>query len=158
MANINENIDENKKAEIRFGIDKTAPVVIPIDIEDNGQYAVDVKSAAIAISDNLVLDEVKIMIDDKECEYVVEGDNYIFDIPSGKERQDILIMAQDAAGNTTYCNVEGVLVTTNIFVRWYQNKPLFAVTVAAGIAGVVVVTGFGVAHGSGSIRIKRRKR
>ncbi len=157
-GNINENIDENKKAEIRFGIDKTAPVVIPIDIEDNGQYAVDVKSAAIAISDNLVLDEVKIMIDDKECEYVVEGDNYIFDIPSGKERQDILIMAQDAAGNTTYCNVEGVLVTTNIFVRWYQNKPLFAVTVAAGIAGVVVVTGFGVAHGSGSIRIKRRKR
>lgn len=157
-GNINENIDEDKKAEIRFGIDKTAPVVIPIDIEDNGQYAVDVKSATIAISDNLVLEEVKIIIDNEECEYEVDGDNYIFDIPSGKERKDIIISAQDAAGNTTFYNVEGILVTTNVFVRWYQNKPLFTLTVAAGALSLVVVTGLSVAHGSGSIRIKRKKR
>ncbi len=118
----------------------------------------DVKSAAIAISDNLVLDEVKILIDNEECEYVVDGDNYIFDIPSGKERKDIMIAAQDAAGNTTFCTVEGVLVTTNVFVRWYQNKPLFAVTVAAGAVVVVAAAGISVAHGSSSIRIKRKKR
>ncbi len=38
-GNINENIDEDKKAEIRFGIDKTAPVVIPIDIEQSGDMS-----------------------------------------------------------------------------------------------------------------------
>ena len=44
-GNVNENIDEAKKAEISFGIDKTAPVIVPIDLENGEQYPVDSKVA-----------------------------------------------------------------------------------------------------------------
>lgn len=32
-GSVNENIDETKAAEISFGIDKTNPVIVPIDLE-----------------------------------------------------------------------------------------------------------------------------
>lgn len=64
-GNVNENIDESKEAEISFGVDKTAPVVIPIDVESNAQYPVDTKAANVTVNDNLVLDSVEIYIGDK---------------------------------------------------------------------------------------------
>lgn len=66
-------------------------------------------------------------------------------------------MAVDAAGNKTNYVLNGILVTTNTFIRWYNNKPLFA----GSIAGAAVVTGGGVgaaiALRSGRIKIRRKK-
>ncbi|GGA79649.1 InlB B-repeat-containing protein [Ornithinibacillus halotolerans] len=124
-GNINENIDEAKQAEISFGIDKTSPVIVPIDIEEGKQYAVDVKTATVSVKDNLVLADVKIQVNDEEVEYTVEGDNYIFDINNSNSTQDITITATDAAGNEMTTDVKEVLVTTNLLVRWYNNKPVF---------------------------------
>lgn len=124
-GNINQNTDETKKAEIHFGVDKTAPVVIPIDLEDSKQYAVDVKTATVTVNDNLVLKEVAIYINGKLCEHINDGENYTFDIPSSKDKQQITILATDMAGNTTEHIVSKILVNTNLFVRWYNNKPLF---------------------------------
>ncbi len=135
-GNVNENIDESKKAEISFGVDKTAPIVTPIDIESDTQYPVDVKSAKVAVNDNLVLENVDIYIGDKRCEYEIEAEDYTFDIPSSSQRQDITVAAVDAAGNRTNYVISGVLVTTNVIARWYNNKPLFAGTlVGAAVAG-----------------------
>lgn len=156
-GNINENIAENKEAEISFGIDKTAPVVIPIDIESDAQYAVDTKSATVAVNDNLVLETVEVYIGDAKCEYAVEGENYTFSVPNATSRQDITIAATDAAGNRTNYVISGVLVTTNAFIRWYNNTPLFVGT----IAGVAVVSGGGVglvfALRGGRLKVRRRK-
>ncbi|MFS0675166.1 InlB B-repeat-containing protein [Ornithinibacillus sp. 179-J 7C1 HS] len=124
-GNINENIDETKRAEISFGIDKTNPVIAPIDIEDDKQYPVDVKTATISIKDNLVLDQVKINLNDEEVDFIVDGDNYSFEIPNSNSTQDVVIVATDAAGNELTTEVNDILVTTNLFVRWYNNKPLF---------------------------------
>lgn len=44
-------------------------------------------------------------------------------------------MAEDAAGNRQEVTVADFLVSTNFFVRWYNNTPLFIGT----IAGVVVI-------------------
>ena len=157
-GNVNENIDESKEAEISFGIDKTAPVVIPIDVESNAQYPVDTKAANVTVNDNLVLDSVEIYIGDKKCDYTVDGENYQFDIPSNTKKQDVTIMAVDAAGNKTNYVLNGILVTTNRFIRWYNNKPLFA----GSIAGAAVVTGGGVgaaiALRSGRIKIRRKRK
>lgn len=138
-GNINENIDESKKAEIRFGIDKTPPVVIPIDIVSEEQYAEDVKKAMVAVNDNLVLQDVQIYVGENQSEYKAEGENYVFEIPSSSDRQDITITAVDVAGNRTNYVISGVLVTTNAFIRWYNNTPLFA----GSIAGVAVISGAG---------------
>lgn len=156
-GNINENIAESKEAEISFGIDKTAPVVIPIDIESDAQYAVDTKSATVAVNDNLVLENVEVYIGDTKCEYAVDGENYTFSVPNATSRQDITVAATDAAGNRTNYVISGVLVTTNAFIRWYNNKPLFAGT----IAGAAVVSGGGVglafALRSGRLKVRRKK-
>lgn len=157
-GNVNENIDESKEAEISFGVDKTAPVVIPIDVESNAQYPVDTKAANVTVNDNLVLDSVEVYIGDKKCDYTVDGENYQFNIPNNTKKQDVTIMAVDAAGNKTNYVLNGILVTTNTFIRWYNNKPLFV----GSIAGAAVVTGGGVgatiALRSGRIKIRRKRK
>jgi len=148
--NVNENIDETKKAEISFGVDKTPPIVVPIDISSKEQYAADVKVATVTVNDNLVLQNVDIYIGQEKCDYTENGDAYTFHIPGAVSRQDITVAAVDAAGNRTNYVIGGVLVTSNAFVRWYNNTPLFA----GSLAGVAVVSGG--AAGFAGFR-KRRK-
>lgn len=134
-GNVNENIDETKEAEISFGIDKTNPVIVPIDFESGVQYAVDMKTVSVEIKDNLVLEGVKIYLNGEEIEYKVDGETYTFDIPKSNSKQDVKIVAVDAAGNEQPIEVNDFLVNTNIFVRWYNNTPLFV----GSIIGVVVL-------------------
>lgn len=134
-GNVNENIDETKEAEISFGIDKTKPVIVPIDFESGVQYAVEMKAVSVEIKDNLVLEGVKIYLNGKEIEYKVDGETYTFDIPKSNSKQDVKIVAVDAAGNEQPIEINDFLVNTNIFVRWYNNTPLFV----GSIIGVVVL-------------------
>lgn len=156
-GNVNQNINETKQAEISFGIDKTAPVIIPIDVESEAQYAVDVKNATVTVNDNLILENVKIYIDNSECEYAVDGENYTFDIPSGTEKKDITVVAEDAAGNKTNYEISEVLVTTNAFVRWYNNTPLFVGTIATTAGAGAAGAGSVIFHKKWRIKIRRRK-
>lgn len=156
-GNVNENIDESKEAEISFGIDKTAPVVIPIDIESDAQYPVDVKSATVTVNDNLVLSDVEVYIGDEKCEYTADGENYTFQVQSSTERRDITVAATDAAGNRTNYVISKVLVTTNAFVRWYNNKPVFVGSLV-GVAGVGGgCTGLIVGLGRRRSKIRKQK-
>ena len=134
-GNVNENIDETKEAEISFGIDKTKPVIVPIDFESGAQYAVEMKTVSVEIKDNLVLESVKIYLNGKEIEYKVDGETYTFDIPESNSKQDVKIVAVDAAGNEEPIEITEFLVNTNIFVRWYNNTPLFI----GSIIGVIVI-------------------
>ena len=134
-GNINENIDEAKEAEISFGVDKTLPVIIPIDLESNTQYPIEDKTVDLEIKDNLVLQNVTIYIDGEETEYTVNGETYTFTIHESNRPREILIVAVDAAGNEYEMTVTNVLVSTNIFARYFNNKPLFY----GSIGGVAVV-------------------
>lgn len=136
-GNINENIDETKKAEISFGIDKTKPVIVPIDFESNTQYPVELKTVSVEIKDNLVLEDVKVYLNDEEIKYSNQGETYTFDIPEKNEKQNVRIVAVDAAGNELEVLVEDFLVSTNVFVRWFNNTPLFI----GSIAGVAILCG-----------------
>ncbi|WP_019153866.1 InlB B-repeat-containing protein [Robertmurraya massiliosenegalensis] len=137
-GNINENIDEEKEAEISFGIDKTNPVIVPIDIESGEQYPVDRKDVTISIKDNLVLDGASIYLNDKKVDHQENGENFTFNIPSSNEKQNVRIVAVDAAGNELTKEVKDLIVSTNVFVRWYNNTQLFAGSLG-GVGGVAVV-------------------
>lgn len=134
-GNINENIDESKEAEISFGIDKTAPVVVAIDLENGKQYAVESKTANISIKDNLVLDGVTVYLNDQKVDTTVDGENYSFNIASSNSKQSVKIVAVDAAGNEFTLDITDFLVTTNLFYRWYNNTPLFV----GSLVGVGVI-------------------
>lgn len=141
-GNVNENINEKKNAEISFGIDKTNPVIVPADFENGKQYAVELKEVAIEIKDNLVLDSVKIYLNDKEVEYKVAGEIYTFDIPESNKKQSVKIVAIDAAGNEQEIVVGDFLVSTNVFVRWYNNTPLFIGSIVGVAALILVIAAF----------------
>lgn len=136
-GNINENINENKKAEIAFGVDKTAPVIVPIDFDSNLQYAVNSKRVSISVNDNLLLNNVIIYLNNEKIDYVQEGESYSFEIPSMNSKQAVKVVAIDLAGNQSMLEINNFLVSTNLFVRWYNNKTLFIGSIAG--TGLVVV-------------------
>ena len=140
-GNINENDAKNKKAEISFGIDATKPVIMPIDVEESGTYAAATLKASISVADNLLLKNVKILLNGKNVDYVQDGDNYIIDVPESSARQEIYVTAEDAAGNVAEYQIKNLLVTSNAIVRWYNNKPVFGATVGIG-AGLICVIAF----------------
>lgn len=147
-GNVNETVNEAKKAEIEFGVDGTAPVIVPLNIEDGGNYDAEQLAASFSIQDNLVLDNVKVTLNGEAVAYQNSGDTYEFVIPEDTRRQSVVVLAQDAAGNALICEVTELLVSTNGFVRWYNNKPLFAGTLAGTGA---------VAGGAGAFLGLRRK-
>ena len=139
-GNINENIDETKDAQVSFGIDKTTPIINPVDFESNTQYAEDGKTVTIEIKDNLVLDAVQIFLNGEEVEYAVDGETYTFFVPKSNAKQTVRVVGYDAAGNKQEMLIEDFLVTTNLLARWFNNTPLFigsliALAVLAGVGG-----------------------
>ncbi|WP_428909692.1 Ig-like domain repeat protein [Niallia sp. Krafla_26] len=137
-GNVNENIDESKKAEISFGIDKTAPVIVPINLESGEQYPVDSKVASVSINDNLVLEDAKIYLNDKEVEVQNDGETFTFGIGNSNSKQNVKIVAVDAAGNELVEEVSDFLVTTNLIARWYNNTPLFYGSIG-GVGGIALL-------------------
>ena len=141
-GNVNENIDETKAAEISFGIDKTTPVIVPIDFESNEQYDVEMKTVSIEIKDNLVLEDVKIYLNGQEIEYTVDGETYTFNIPESNDKQDVKIVVVDAAGNEQVIEVNGFTVSTNFFVRWFNDTPVFIGSMVGMVALAFGITIF----------------
>ena len=93
------------------------------------------RTVSVEIKDNLVLEGVKIYLNGEEIEYKVDGETYTFDIPKSNSKQDVRIVAVDAAGNEQPIEITDFLVNDNFFVRWYNNTPLFI----GSIIGVVVI-------------------
>ena len=76
---------------------------------------------------------------------------FTFDIPGDSTgAHQVKIVCTDAAGNEQTEEITNFYVTTNLFVRYYNNKPLFF----GSIAAVVVIAGVG--DRSGRRQEKRR--
>lgn len=133
-GNRNDNSDEEKQAAISFGIDKTAPVVAPLNIENNTQYSESKKDAVISIQDNLVLEQVKVYINGKETPVAYNGQNYQFTVSKNMGQQNVEIVATDAAGNETCSRVQNVLVSKNVVAKWVNNTPVFLLSMAVILA------------------------
>lgn len=144
-GNENQNIVESKDAIVSFAIDKTAPLIIPVDFESGTknqptEYDTEMKTVSIEIKDNLSLDDVVIYLNNNNIEYEVDGDTYIIEVPESDEQQEVKVVAKDSAGNEHTVLVEHVLVSTNWVVRWYNNKPVFFGSIAGvlGVAGLII--------------------
>lgn len=152
----NESVKKaGKKLPLEFTVDKTAPTVVVSGVEDGGQYRVSNRSMTVDAKDNLSLKVVSITIDGETKTY---RDEELRDlngviktqINSANKWQNLEITAQDAAGNVLGQKKAGekaqplvmaVLVTPNIVVQYYMNKPVFfgSLGVLAALAAVIVV-------------------
>lgn len=139
-ANLSDNHSKGKKIE--FAVDKTSPSVLISGIEDNGQYRENSREVTIDVEDNIRLTEVKVAINEEETVYsaaqVQELDGKLtMKLGSANYWQEMSVQVFDAAGNEQETETIKFLITPNLFIQFFMNKPLFFGTVAVilGIAG-----------------------
>lgn len=149
-GNIAENTLDTKNVEINFGIDKTAPTATFANVESNEVYPVDFMSVDLLTDDNLLLDNVKVYLDDYETvfkewkakeikELIMKNDKLSFNITGNdKTAHKLKVVSTDAAGNQTEYEVKNFYVTTDLWVRFVNNKPLLIST----IVGIIALAGF----------------
>lgn len=156
-GNASKNDQDTKDTAISFGVDSTLPLINVENLEGKTTYALESMTVKMSIKDNLKLATVIVELDGKEYKMwsgkevetiVQDGGNFTFDISGDSTNaHNLVVYAIDAAGNGVKLSdaelpenaekVENFYVTTNLWVRYYTNKPLFF----GSLAGVIVLAG-----------------
>ncbi len=148
-GNVAENTLDTKNTEVSMGVDRTKPNIIMVNLESDKTYAVENLTVYMTVSDNLLLQSVKLYLDDfnkeykvwegKELEDIIAGNGeFAFDISGGSRRaHNIKVVCCDAAGNERTEEISDFFVTTDMWVRYFNNKPLFF----GSIGGFVLLVG-----------------
>ena len=156
-GNIAENTLDTKKQEIGFGVDKAKPNMVVTNLESDTTYPLENLTVSLSAGDNLLLQSVVVYLDDYSKAYktwtaeeiaaiVADQGEFTFDIPGDSTgAHQVKIVCTDAAGNEQTEEITNFYVTTNLFVRYYNNKPLFF----GSIAAVVVIAGVVIALAAG---------
>ena len=151
---------DTKNVEIQFGIDNELPVINVKNLESKTTYAMESKEVEMTVRDNLKLGQVIVELDGNEyktwsgdeLEQIVQnGGNFTFNIDGNStSAHNIVVYASDAAGNgaktanadkpANVVNIDDFYVTTNKWVQYINNKPLFY----GSIIAVIAVVGLGV--------------
>ena len=60
-------------------------------------------------------------------------------LKGSNKKQILTVQSKDAAGNQAESKPVSFLITSNIFIQWYANKPLFfgSIFITAGAGGFV---------------------
>lgn len=153
-GNVSENFLDTKDAALSFGVDKTAPTVVMQNLESDSTYGVEILDVLFSANDNLLLDSVTVYLDDMStpvrtwnaeeiAQLQAEGADFTFPISGDStEAHTAKFVCRDAAGNETELEVSDFYVTTNLWVRYWNNKGLFFGSIgalAAFAAGLIVL-------------------
>lgn len=154
-----ENTKDNSAGDIRFYIDSTAPQLTSVSgLEERIVNATELE-VSYTVYDTIGLASVQVKVDGEIVDTATEFDdasNYSgkFTIYEKSNEQHVSFVLTDKAGNVTesdaaefavpYTLENDVTVSTNLFVRWFANKPLFFGTIGGG---VVVLGGLGTMFG-----------
>lgn len=133
-ANTSDNNTKGK--QIEFVVDKTSPSILVSGVENDGQYRENSRPVTLDVQDNIRLAEVQVQIDGEETVYtaeeIVEADGKLtLTAGSANHWQEMSVTARDAAGNEETAETIRFLITSNIFVQFFMNKPLFYGTLIA---------------------------
>ena len=141
-GNRNDSASNDKKSELRFGVDKTSPICNPLNIESNGSYKASALETKFSVSDNILIDEVTVELNgiDISDEIKIEGSICSFIINSSEKTQNVKVTVTDQAGNQTESVVENIFVSENLF-RVMTHKTWFKVICGTAILGGAAGTG-----------------
>lgn len=151
----NDVTNRIKEKNIEFTVDKTPPSIVLGGIENGGSYAETVRNLTIDAVDNIYLKNVDIYLNSQRVisfdeDTLSEYHGVVnYEIRETGSAQTVYVAARDAAGNETQTDVITFLISSNAFIRWFYNRPLFfgSIGAAAAITGAVIL-----------VALSRRKR
>ncbi len=135
-GNVAENTLDTKNQEIGFGVDAEKPLLNITNLENHQTYSVEELTVLMTAKDNLILSNLVVFLDGEDVPFVEWTTEEIAEILSGKgeftftvagdskEAHSVKIVAKDAAGNEEIAEIKDFYVTTDVFVRFFNNKPL----------------------------------
>ena len=144
-----ENTVDNSDGDILFYVDSTAPQLTSVSgLEERIVNATELE-VSYTVYDTIGLASVQVKVDGEIVDTATDFDdasNYSgkFTIYEKNSEQHVSFVLTDKAGNVTESDAEGfevpytlekdVTVSTNLFVRWFANKPLFFGGIGGGVA------------------------
>ena len=141
----NESDNRIKDTNIEFVIDKTAPILTIAGVEDDKQYVLEERLVTIHVKDNVELDNMTVTLNsdvEKYENYTAEeivdtGGVVSIHVGSSNSRQYLTVSAVDKAGNENQARIEKFLISSDLFVQFYRNTPLFLGSIAT--VGLTIV-------------------
>ena len=142
-ANEMNNVAKNK--DIDFIIDKTNPTGIVSGLEESS-YKEDSHKINVRAMDNYQLDEAVLYVDGSEYKTFAsedfQGDKGVeVTLDSKNKPQEIYLSLTDKAGNSVDLKKTQCLITSNAWIQYINNKPLFYSTVGGGAALIIAILG-----------------
>ena len=153
VNNTSKNNLDTKQRSIFFHVDNNDPVVNVSNLSSNETYAEESISIKMSAIDGGLLNLLEVYLDDettplkvwdaKEIEKIQSGEDeesrlFTFDISGNTTSSHTLkVVASDAAGNRIEKRIENFYVTTDLWTRFVNNKPLFYGT----ITGLILLIG-----------------
>lgn len=151
----NDTTNRLKEMNIEFVVDKTSPSVVMGGIEDGGSYAEAGRILSVDAVDNIYLAGVEVYLNGglvasfDENQLAESYGRVEYEIKEMGNTQTVYILARDAAGNVTQTEPISFLISSNAFIRWFYNRPLFI----GSIAGMLAVFG-----GTFTLAVRRKGR
>lgn len=145
----NRSDNHSKGEKIEFVIDKTEPSILIAGIEDKGQYREESKEVTIDVQDNICIEKIEILFNDRVTTYsgqeLAEANGKVsLTLESDNDWQTMQVIAYDAAKNQTESEKLTFLISTNLFVQFCMNKPLFYTSIGAVLVmggSILLLTG-----------------
>ncbi len=137
----NASDNDTKGMRLEFAVDKTPPSILLSGVEDGGQYREEGREMTLDVEDNLCLTKMQARINGIPSTYyaseVLEAGGRIRLMTGSRNQwQTIQVTAWDAAGNQAFTDTRRFLITPNLLIQFYMDRPLFY-----GTSGILLLSG-----------------
>lgn len=142
---IKENEGATSDMPIAFVVDMTPPANVVTGVEENEQYIAAERTVMINYEDNIGMASLTLYVNDEAvAEYDAEdlagmNGTVQYTAQASNHWQNFKVVSSDLAGNTSDETTVRYLLTDNLLIQYFNNKPIFFGSLIALAAVVVVI-------------------